>query len=204
MIEAFSALANKIINAVPEAYKLLVVKDGTPARAHELLRDVKPEQLLAVETVSSVPGHAMLAGLWLWHDGLEESHLIVQKSPGDFSPLGGKQLEEWTATFAYWHAIIHRREGDFSNSKYWLARCRAHPVFARIAAELPNIIAKSDPRAGRLAAGGWNPGAMVDLAEQIHDHPDDPLHSMAVAVQRLEWKSLFAYCAQQAAGPAPG
>jgi hypothetical protein len=206
MLEVCSVLGNEIINAVPEAYQLLVVKGAAPAGAHQLLDGVKAEQLLAVQSGSLAAAHGMLAGLWLWHDELVESHRIVQKSPGDLpgaSIENQKQLEEWTATFAYWHAIIHRREGDFSNSKYWLARCRGHAVFARIAGELPGVIEKSGPGAARLTMGGWNPGAMVDLVEQVHDRRDDPLHSTAVAVQRLEWKSLFAYCAQQAGEPAP-
>ena len=50
----------------------------------------------------------MLAGLWLWHDALEESHAIAQAII--------------TSSGSLWHAILHRREGDYSNAKYWYER----------------------------------------------------------------------------------
>jgi hypothetical protein len=87
---------------------------------------------------------------------------------------------------------------DFSNSKYWLARCPEHPAGKEIAAKLPGIIGNSDPVVARLTRGGWDPGAMVDLAERVHARPSDPLHCVAVAIQRLEWNCLFEYCTQAA------
>ena len=44
---------------------------------------------------------ACLAGLWLYHDFLDESHRISQ------------EIE--TPTGSYWHGLMHRREGDFGN-----------------------------------------------------------------------------------------
>ena len=48
---------------------------------------------------------ACLAGLWLYHDFLDESHSISQ--------------EIATSTGSFWHGIMHRREPDPSNAKYW-------------------------------------------------------------------------------------
>jgi hypothetical protein len=191
VIEMRSSLVNKIISAKPDAYKLLVVEDDTSAGAHELLDGVGAEQLVVGEVKSPMATAAMLGGLWLWCDGLEECHAIVQKDGGG---------REMTATLAYWHAIMHRREGDFSNSKYWLAKCGNHPAFREIASGLPGLIENSDPALARLTKGGWDPFAMVDLVERVCDRANDPLHLPAVAVQRLEWNCLFAYCVQ-VAGP---
>src|SRR4051812_26824411 len=55
-----------------------------------------------------------LAGVWLLHDFWDESHNISQRID---TPEG-----------SYWHAIMHRREGDFSNAKYWYGRVAGHPV----------------------------------------------------------------------------
>jgi hypothetical protein len=170
------------------AYGRLVVSgDGDPAAAAKL-KTVSAAQLLKDKINRPPFAQLLLAGLWLWHDWLDESHRISQ------------QIE--TSDGSYWHAIMHRREGDFSNSKYWLARCRAHPTHADIAARLPGIIAAhaTDPEVKGLTAGGWDPFAFVDLAEKLHDRPHDPLHSTAVAVQRLEWQALFEHCARQAIG----
>ncbi len=131
----------------------------------------------------------MLAGLWLWHDWLDESHQISQNLH--------------SATGSFWHAIMHRREGDFSNAKYWYARCRHHPVLTQIP-----VLARTTLGAGAtttgplhdLLAGEWDPGRFVDVVEGIHRKPDDPLHATAVRLQQVEWQALFARCARQAAG----
>src|SRR5262249_24689657 len=59
-----------------------------------------------------------LAGVWLLHDYLDESHTISQ----------GVE----TTSGSFWHAIMHRREGDFSNAKYWFRHVGNHPVFAEL------------------------------------------------------------------------
>src|SRR5688572_13247850 len=56
----------------------------------------------------------LLAGLWLYVDDLDRSHRISQ------------DLDNQTGSM--WHAIMHRREGDFANSLYWLRRAGDHPA----------------------------------------------------------------------------
>jgi hypothetical protein len=58
------------------------------------------------------------AGLLLWNDDLEASHNISQ---GINTPTG-----------SFWHAIMHRREGDISNAIYWWRRTGLHPAFHAI------------------------------------------------------------------------
>jgi hypothetical protein len=159
-----------------------VVEGGTPAFAHEQLDGVQPEQLLAAPGGSSVAANAMLAGLWLWHDGLEESHTISQGLH--------------SATGSFWHAIMHRREGDFSNSKYWYARCQGHPALAVLANQAGSIVNSqpADNALLRIVASGWNPLAFVDLVESVYQKPESSLHRVAVDLQRLEWNVLFQVC----------
>lgn len=185
MPDARSPLAVRILDANPHAYNALVVETLTSSLARELLADVRPEQLLA-----GPAGEAMLAGLWLWHDGLEECHRIVQGS----APQG------FGSTFAFWHAIMHRREGDFSNSKYWYACAANHPTLQILANQAGSIVnpAPADNSLLRLVAGGWNANAFVDLIESVHRDVGDARFRMAVQLQQLEWRLLFDHCARAA------
>jgi hypothetical protein len=186
MIDVRSPLAISIINANPNAYSSLVVEGGTPTMARDLLEGVKPEQLIVGSASSLVAPNAMLAGLWLWHDGLEESHRISQSMHD--------------ATGSFWHAIMHRREGDFSNSKYWYAKTSGHPLYETLAREAGDAInhLPADKRLLRIVAIGWNANALVDLVESVHENPKDPAYKAAVELQRLEWKVLFRFCARGA------
>jgi hypothetical protein len=190
MTESTSPLAEKIIEANPDAYQSLVFEGPAPAGAHQLLDGVNAEQLLAGPLKSRAYADALLAGLWLWNDGLDECHRIVQNSPdGD----AGR-------TYSFWHAIMHRREGDFSNSKYWYARAAEHPVLATLAGSAGAIVNRAPADKGllRVVSSGWNPNALVDLAESIYRDESDSRLAIAVELQKLEWRVLWQHCARLA------
>src|SRR5688572_4692961 len=69
---------------------------------------------------------ACAAGLWLRFDFLDESHSISQEDEGH-------------PDRDFWHAIMHRREPDPGNSKYWWRRVGAHPVLARLRERAPEV-----------------------------------------------------------------
>ncbi len=121
-----------VLTARPgEAYCDLVAPPRGPADAERLLAGVTPAQLLAVPVRDVEAADAMLAGLWLWHDALDRSHAISQAIASE--------------TGSFWHAIMHRREGDFSNAKYWYARCRRHPVLGVIRARGGRAAVRAGP-----------------------------------------------------------
>jgi hypothetical protein len=80
---------------------------------------ITPEDLLAPAPVVS-PDEARLvkAALYLKHGYLDECHKIAQQVA--------------TPTGSYWHGIMHRHEGDISNSHYWYDRVGPHPVLEAI------------------------------------------------------------------------
>lgn len=131
---------------------------------------------------------ACLAGLWLWYDFLDESHRISQDLP---SPEG-----------SYWHGIMHRREPDYWNSKYWFRRVGEHSVFEPLAASARELGADGPPEAKRLAdQRRWDPFAFVDLCERAAG-AGEALESFCRRVQRAEWELLFEHCWQRAIGSA--
>jgi hypothetical protein len=127
-----------------------------------------------------------VSGVWLLHDFLDESHTISQ---GIETPSG-----------SFWHAIMHRREGDFGNAKYWFRREGQHPVLE----ELADVVASlrdSNQRLGetRLRVGeGFDPFAFVDRCEAaVGGGPDV---EQCVEIQQAEWERLFDYCYRAAVG----
>ena len=171
------------------AYTRLVVREGGNPDVRDTLSSLRPDTVLTVPVRSTDDARAVLAGLWLWHDWLDESHSVSQSLA--------------TSNGSFWHAIMHRREGDFANSKYWYARCRRHPVLGRIPelarANFGAAATTTGPLHGVLN-DDWDPDAFVDAVEAIHRTPDDPLYAAAVKLQQLEWRALFDYCVRQAAG----
>jgi hypothetical protein len=170
------------------AYTKLVVSGDGNRRAAEKLREATAADLLTRPAVSESDAQSMLAGLWLWHDWLDSSHVISQAIH--------------SATGSFWHAIMHRREGDFSNAKYWLARCREHPVMRAMAPYAGDILnpLPADKMLLRLGRNGWNPEAFVDFVEEMSSRAEDPRHNAAVMLQKLEWRLLFDYCTRAATG----
>ncbi len=161
--------------------------DGN-SEAKNILCTAPPKQLLSGLIRSQDDASAMLAGLWLWHDWLDESHHISQSLN--------------SSTGSFWHAIMHRREGDFSNSKYWYARCQNHPILEQMANNATQILHSlpADKAYLRLMSGGWSPDAFVDLVESVKEDENDSKHATAISLQQLEWRLLFDHCTRAAAG----
>lgn len=123
------------------------------------------------------------ASLYLWHDHLDAAHEIVQDLP--------------SADGSLLHAIIHRREPDYPNARYWLQRAGSHPSFARLAAEARQAIATAaQPTllARLLPHGAWDPGAFVDAVRAARAQSQttaSPLLEILEALQELEMCSFL-------------
>jgi hypothetical protein len=147
----------------------------------EHLRSVRPEDL--VRAVRSHPDAlAVKAGLLQLHDYLDESHSIAQSIEGEGRHRSGD----------YWHAIMHRREPDDSNSKYWSHQVGRHPIFLELAERASGILQRcASPEAARwqnrlAPAGQWDPLAFVDLCSQCRRGHDDALERAARQIQLSE------------------
>lgn len=129
---------------------------------------------------------ACLSGLWLRFDFLDRSHTISQ--------------DIHTATGSYWHGIMHRREPDWSNSKYWFRHVGDHAIFPDLLAATKRLARASqlDSAAQSLVdADAWDPYAFVDLCQQAVGEGGE-LESFCQTVQLAEWQLLFDYCYDRA------
>jgi hypothetical protein len=168
--------------------RLASLGPGSPnLRRRPRLQALTVEQAFAPHRVRDRDAAAAcLAGLWLYHDFLDESHTISQ---GLHTPEG-----------SYWHALMHRREPDFSNSAYWFRRVGSHPVYEPLRAEAARLAEGAPARAAFLREPPtWDPFAFVELCEASYGE-NAPCHELCRQVQRAEWELLFASCYERAVG----
>jgi hypothetical protein len=138
--------------------------------------------------VDSDMASACLAGLYLLYDGLDESHTISQS------------IE--TPTGSYWHGIMHRREPDFANAKYWFRRVGNHPVFGPLTVAARDLAASDQldrPAEFLREQAVWDPFRFVDLCEAV-DRQKSSSDMLCRRIQRRECELLFDHCYRAAIG----
>ena len=104
------------MNPLPETHSLYALASTLLARTSVPLCPMQPYQkgLLAEATGGSDNVRALLH---LLNDELDAAHLLVQPHEED-------------ATANYIHQLVHRREGDWSNARYWVGKTGTHPFYA--------------------------------------------------------------------------
>jgi hypothetical protein len=151
----------------------------------ELQKDVR-----ALDPGQDPAAQAVQAGLLLWNDDLDGCHKIAQELEDEFG--------------AYLHGIMHRREPDYGNSKYWFRRVGEAPLFPQLRAAALELLGDEKGldlyRKPLQSKKTWDPFAMVDWCESAKDDRDV---SFLRAVQAIEIQGLTYYWLDRAKLPRP-
>jgi len=168
----------------PIVAEILMGLPLAPLDAGEVQSD-RCAQLAAVDNADVFLGHTIASAAMA--DGCR-SGLLLRLNDLDGSHDISQQIHSPTGSF--WHGIMHRREGDFGNSKYWFRRVGDHNVFASLADAADAI---------GSASSGWDPFAFVDFVEGVVSS-DEENRELAEKIQQREWELLFDFCWGRAVG----
>jgi hypothetical protein len=131
-----------------------------------------PKRVYAPETTKAIKAlyqngtvsHNVAALLHLLNDDLNSAHVLCQ-------------AHEDESTANYIHMIVHRREGDFSNTRYWVMRTGAHPLLSTL-----------DDLAEKGGSKIWNGNEMVAWCTR-GEH-------FAAGLSDAETQRLLAWCVE--------
>jgi hypothetical protein len=142
-------------------------------------------QRLASE-IPSGQQEAVLSLALLWHDHLDASHSLSQNIH--------------SADGSFIHAIMHRREPDYWNSKYWWRQTGAHPAFEPLGQRVTDYLGGRKIAAVQsdLVRGGrWVPDAFVDACEAVAGRAADERDVKCLReLQRIEFGVLLEWLVQ--------
>ena len=157
------------------------------------------DQLLSPTPLPLVRQELMRCAILLWHDHHEVAHEICQ------------QIE--TPDGSWLHGILHRREPDYGNARYWFHRVGRHPGFSMLADHVNFFLAVSEreqqpekflqppmgelfhPVAARLVPQGqWDPFAFVAACEEAAGRSGSAAQRECLRqIQKLEFEVLLEY-----------
>ena len=142
---------------------------------------------LCGHAISSADATAVLAALWLLHGDGDASHRHSQTIEDEGRHRCGN----------VWHAIMHRQEPDYGNSKYWFRRVGQPEFLAELARQADELIAADgSDAAGRWRTklglpGRWDSLAFVDWCEAAARDTDASQTKLVRRIQFVEMHLLL-------------
>ncbi len=166
----------------------LVPQEAWNSELTDSLESASLDELFEGESLKNTTfAEAIKSGLLLWNDALDESHNISQE-------LGNQ-------TGSYWHGIMHRREPDYSNSKYWFGRVGTHPIFPALRERALELFEGTQNPSDALtdigqtiaAQEAWDAYQFIDWCQAAEGDADSDVTRFLQQVQAEEIKLLLAY-----------
>jgi hypothetical protein len=179
-----------VIAELVRAPRLAPLGPGTPNEAvrAQLEALAGPEAFGAHPVRDRAMADACRAGLWLYHDFLDESHTLSQSID--------------TTTGSYWHGLMHRREPDYGNAAYWFRRVGNHPIFRPLHDAAVHLAETGAADAAARFLGHqtrWDPFAFIDLCAACAAGQSSS-ELLCRQIQQREWELLLDYSYRQAVG----
>jgi hypothetical protein len=175
---------------------LIVTADYPPALGpHRRIGTLEEHELrprlddfFAREKISQAIQPLLRSAALLWHDHLDASHTISQ----------GIETREGS----WLHGIMHRREPDYGNAKYWFHRVGKHPAFEQLARRAQALVADREFNTAALPPthfdGAWDADKFIDDCERCGMSQDLELDEVLCWVQDAEFDVLVEHIFQNA------
>jgi hypothetical protein len=141
-----------------------------------------------LRSLPSETQQAVRSAALLWHDHLDASHTLSQ----DLASADGSFL----------HGIMHRREPDYGNAKYWFRRVGQHPAYPELAQRVAAVLkskAEGELERQLIPRGAWDAFGFVDACEDAVNRPvTDSRHQLLRSIQVAEFEVLLEHICGQA------
>ena len=127
-----------------------------------------------------------LAGLQMANDCIWEAHEIVQ------------DIDDMEAS--YWHAIMHRQEGDYPNASYWYRLVGNSDLYPQILNESQTYLESIEPATELrdiLNWDSWDAFAIIEIYRRASSN-NRQLQEQLYQLRLIEWSCLFARCLELA------
>ncbi len=171
-MKSYSPLVNELLAEEDLLLRLRPIEPGSPD-ALRRIRNAEENELTGGAVLADATYPRLIrAGLLYAYDAIDESHRIIQ--------------DIVTSNASYWHGMVHRREGDFENARYWFRRTGKLGVFSEMHARAAEV----SPLMGRQE--DWDPYVLVGQCEQARFGGDVDQKELA-ALQRIEFDVMFDY-----------